>query len=228
MTVVNVNDMCQTPTSILGSLRVLRIEAMQLPFWLHLVSRSLLMVFASFLMFVPSLMYNCFGLSSSEAARTGSLYALGCLLSVSVGSKRYAGLGKRGKISANVALLGSATLSALLLLGHVSGFVKLPGSIGMCLMFLWGVSFAIPFYIPPSIFALEKGGKESSATIADCFDFFGFLCLAGFNGYVAGIKQSVLVNWRKTFCMLALCPLVSMVSLVMLELLDANTGKSTQ
>ena len=213
----------QTSTSIRESLRVLRREATHLPFWLHLLSRSLLMVFGSFLMFVPSLMYNCFGLSSSEAARTGSLYALGCLLSLSVGSKRYASLGKRGKILANVALLGSATLLALLFLGHVTSFIKLPALLGMFLMFLWGISFAVPFYIPPSIFALEKGGKESSATIADCFDFFGFLCLAGFNGYVAGIKQSVLINWKNTFCILALCSLVSMLSLVMLDLLDEST-----
>eukprot|EP00563_Minutocellus_polymorphus_P002306 CAMPEP_0181030906 /NCGR_PEP_ID=MMETSP1070-20121207/5962_1 /TAXON_ID=265543 /ORGANISM="Minutocellus polymorphus, Strain NH13" /LENGTH=601 /DNA_ID=CAMNT_0023108275 /DNA_START=120 /DNA_END=1922 /DNA_ORIENTATION=+ len=181
--------------SVHDPLRVLKSVARGAPFWLHLISRSALMIYASFLMFVPSLMSNCFGLSSALAAKTGSLYALGCLLAVSVGSKRYSTLSRRSKIAANVMQLGTATLSALMLLLHVRGMISLAPYLGMFLMFVWGASFAVPFYIPSSMFALEKGGKESSATISDCFDFFGFLCLAGFNGLAASIQQDVMMGW---------------------------------
>jgi hypothetical protein len=57
-------------------------------------------------------------------------------------------------------------------------------------MFLWGFSFAVPFYIPPSMFALARGRKESSATISDVFDVVGFIMLALFNGYVASIQHN--------------------------------------
>lgn len=40
---------------------------------------------------------------------------------------------------------------------------------------------AIPFYLPSSMFALKRGGKDGSATIADAFDVCGFGLLAAFN-----------------------------------------------
>ena len=46
---------------------------------------------------------------------------------------------------------------------------------------------AIPFYLPASMFALKRGGKDGSATIADAFDVCGFGLLAVFNGYVARV-----------------------------------------
>lgn len=207
-------------TRIHDSLRVLRSVAKGAPFWLHLMSRAALMVYASFLMFVPSLMSNCFGLSSALAAKTGSLYALGCLLAVSVGSKPYNNLKSPGKIVANVTQLGIATVAALTLLLHVRGAVSLAPSFGIFLMFLWGVSFAVPFYIPSSIFALERGGKESSATISDCFDFFGFLCLAVFNGHAASIQQNVMIQWSMCFGILASCSATSLICLTLLELIS--------
>ena len=207
-------------TSIHESLRILRSVASEMPFWLHLVSRAALMVFASFLMFVPSLMSNCFGLSSALAAKTGSLYALGCLLAVSIGSKPYNNLDSRSKIVTNAVQLGTATFSTLTLLLHVRGAISLPPSFGMFLMFIWGGSFAVPFYIPSSIFALERGGKKSSATISDFFDFFGFLCLAIFNGHAASIQQNVMIQWSLCFVILASCSATSLVCLTLLELIS--------
>lgn len=207
-------------TSIHDSLRTLCSVASELPFWLHLFSRAALMIFASFLMFVPSLMSNCFGLSSALASKTASLYALGCLLAVSIGSKTYNNLDGRSKIVTNAVQLGTATLSALSLLLHVRGAITLPPSFGMFLMFIWGVSFAVPFYIPSSIFALERGGKKSSATISDFFDFFGFLCLAVFNGHAASIQQNVMIQWSLCFVILASCSATSLVCLTLLELIS--------
>ena len=37
------------------------------------------------------------------------------------------------------------------------------------------------------MFALKRGGKDGSATIADAFDICGFGLLAVFNGYVARV-----------------------------------------
>ena len=214
-------------TSIHDSLRILWSVASELPFWLHLLSRAALMVFASFLMFVPSLMSNCFGISSALAAKTGSLYALGCLLAVSIGSKPYNNLNGRSKIVANAVQLGTATFSALTLLLHVRGAISLPPSFGMFLMFIWGVSFAVPFYIPSSIFALERGGKKSSATISDFFDFFGFLCLAAFNGHAASIQQNIMIQWSLCFVILASCSATSLVCLTLLELISDRKRVST-
>ena len=150
-----------------SSIATLRREAKTPTFWLHLLSRSVLMVFASFLLFVPLLMSKAYKTSSSVAAQVGSVYALGCLLSVSLGSNLYARLSKKWKAICVSALLCMSTVSSAAQLGHMTGAWKLSASASAAFLFLWGFSFAIPFYIPPSLYALSRGGVESSATLAD-------------------------------------------------------------
>jgi hypothetical protein len=67
--------------------------------------------------------------------------------------------------------------------------------------------------VPPSLYALARGGAKSSATIADVFDIGGFGLLAAFNGYVAGIEHAVKVAWVPTFQITTLCSLLSLLSL---------------
>jgi MFS family permease len=160
-------EQIRSKTSMKDSLATLRREAAKPEFWLHLLSRSVLMVYASFLLFVPTLMSKVYGATPSFAAQVGSIYALGCLLSVTLGSNLYANLRRNQKISAVVSLLGMSTASSIAQLGHMQGLWQLSQNISAALLFLWGFSFAIPFYIPPSLYALARGGMKSSATIAD-------------------------------------------------------------
>ena len=207
-------------SSIETSLATLRREASTLEFWLHFCSRSALMVFGSFLLFIPTLMTNCYGTTSAFGAQVGSIFALGCLLSVTLGSQLYATLPRNKKVMAIVSMLGMATCSALGQLGHMCGVLHLSAKVSAALLFLWGFSFAIPFYIPPSLYALERGGMASSATIADVFDVGGFGLLAIFNGYVASIQHNVLSSWIPTFGIMVGCSLMSMVSLALAVFLE--------
>jgi len=150
--------------SIRESIRTLRKESHTVAFWMHLLSRSCLMIVASFLTFVPSYMTNAFGLSNAAAAKVGSLYAIGCLISVSIGAKMFSTLNMRGKITSTICYLGTFILSSSLQLLHISGIMNISTLVGIVSFFLWGIGFAVPFYIPPSLFALKRGGKESSAT----------------------------------------------------------------
>ena len=196
------------------SLMTLKREASTLDFWLHFVNRSVLMVYASFLLFVPTLMKQVYQSSSSFAAQVGSIYALGCLLSVTAGSRLYPTLKRKEKLLLLTFLLGGAILSSFGQLGHMSGWWKLGSWGSAMLLFFWGVAFSIPFYIPGSLFALERGGKESSATITDIFDAGGFGLLAGFNGYVASIAEPTdPLAWRGTFRITTVCAILSYISL---------------
>lgn len=161
------NDSLESKPQWTSSIAALRRESKTPTFWLHLLSRSVLMVFASFLLFVPLLMTKAYGTSSSVAAQVGSVYALGCLLSVTLGSNLYAKLSKKLKAISVASLLGISTLSSAAQLGHMTGSWTLTPTASAVSLFMWGFSFAIPFYIPPSLYALSKGGKESSATLAD-------------------------------------------------------------
>jgi hypothetical protein len=204
------------PSKLRASLVTLRREAATIDFWLHLLSRSVLMLFASFLLFVPTLMREVYGTTSAVGAQVGSLYALGCLLAVTAGAPIYAKLCqyKLHKFFAFMTLLlVGATGSSVAQLGHMTGRWTLSARGSMAMLFLWGFSFAIPFYIPPSLYALQRGGKESSATIADVFDIGGFGMLAAFNGYVASIEHSNPSAWIPTFQITTACSLISFVAL---------------
>lgn len=194
-------------------LQILLKEARCAPeFWLHLVSRSCLMIFASFLLFVPTLMSQVYGVSTSVAAQVASIYSLGCLLSVSLGSRIYSSLSKSKQVMAIVALLLLATVSSLIQLAHVSGFTQISVAAAAASMFTWGVAFSIPFYLPPSLYALERGGRTGSATISDAFDFLGFALLAFFNGYVASIHPTDMSSWVGCFQITTICSVVSLIA----------------
>jgi MFS family permease len=208
-------------------LRILGREVRRIDFWLHLASRSVLMVFASFLLFVPTLMNQVYGATPALSARVGSLYAIGCLVAVTLGSDRFGRLrSPPAKALALSALLGASTLASALQWGHVGGWWTLGVASSSASMLLWGLSFAIPFYLPPSLYALERGGVESSATIADAFDVAGFALLAAFNGYVAGIQHGVRSAWGPTFAMTTACAVVSLLSLTAAALREPSPQTS--
>jgi sugar phosphate permease len=199
--------------SFQASLATIRREASTLEFWLHLLSRSVLMVFASFLLFVPTLMSQVYGTTNAIAAQGASLYSLGCLLSVTFGSSRYSKRPKRQQALATLVLMTAAVLSSLFQLAHVTGFWTLSATASAATMFLWGFAFSIPFYLPPSLYALSRGGRQSSATIADALDIGGFLLLALFNGYVASIEHANPTAWIPTFLATTTCSMISLLSL---------------
>lgn len=195
------------------SLSILRKEVQTTTFWFHLISRSCLMVFASFLLFVPTLMSGIHGCSNALSSQVGSIYALGCLLSVTFGSQIYSSLStKRSRVTMIGTLLTLATISSGMQLAHVSGWVSLPTSVAIFSMFLWGFAFSIPFYLPPSLYALSRGGRDGSASIADCFDFFGFALLAIFNRYVGSIPHTSIEAWVPCFQLTTGAAVISLIT----------------
>jgi hypothetical protein len=203
---------------------VLRREVRQIDFWFHLINRSMLMIYGSFLLFVPTYMTQVFRTTNTYGAQIGSFYAMGCLLSVTTLSKYYPTMMKRTKLwYITILLLFGATGSSLLQLAHVSGYIHLNTFVGSILLCTWGFSFAVPFYIPPSLYALSRGGtstktsssQSSTATITDIFDIGGFALLAIFNGYVTGINHSQLSAWVPTFAITTSCAALSYLALFM-------------
>jgi len=235
-----------TRSSPIVSLRILRRQATKPEFWLHLLSRTITMVLVSFLLFIPTFMNQCYEMSTASAARVGSMFALGCLSSVStLAAKTYPSsdsvrMQSQSFLQSNntkqsltplykqkacymtmfLALSTGCLATQVLFLNNI---INLSSTFGSMLMFLWGFSLAIPFYLPSSMFSLKRGGKEGAATIADAFDVCGFGLLAVFNGYVAriiGVKgdlSSMLLHrkqaWISVFSLMLGGSIVAMVSL---------------
>lgn len=232
------------------SLDVLRTQSRTPEFWLHLVSRSIIMVLVSFLLFIPTYMVQCFEMSSSSSARVGSVFALGCLLSVSTLSERTYPPSTSTRNSNDVykrksysmlSFLSLSTICLMLQTAYLQNRIPLSPMLGMVLMFLFGFSLAIPFYLPSSMFALKRG-KEGSATIADAFDVCGFGMLAVFNGLVArvldvsgdiGLKAgAMLLNrkraWLPVFGSMCGGSVVAMISLYFAVRLEGARDVGTE
>ena len=211
-------------SSSLSSISILKKEMKTIEFWLHLLSRSCLMVFASFLLFVPTLMNQLYDCSSAISAQVASIYSFGCLLAVSFGSKTFSNLSSstsssssssspKKQILAIISLLSLATLASYVQLANAIGILSLTKVMSTISMFLWGFAFSLPFYLPSSLYALERGGRNGSATISDCFDFFGFGALAFFNKYVTSIQQhSVPSSWIGCFTITTSCSIIAMIT----------------
>ena len=218
------------------SFRILQREARTPEFWLHLIARSCLMVFASFLLFVPTVMHQLYGCSNAVAAQVASAYSLGCLLAVVGGARFFASLFTPSSSSSSststsststsstssnvwqpivaiISLLGLATAASALQLVHALGRTTLSWTMATVSMFLWGVAFSLPFYLPSSLYALARGGRDCSASIADCFDFVGFTLLACFNKYVAAIEHPTqCAAWIGCFQITTACSVIAMIA----------------
>ena len=144
--VIVVEDSIREERSFKDTLTTIAREGRTLPFWLQLVSRSMLMVYASFLLFVPTYMSQVYNTGSALAAQSGSVYALGCLLAVSFGCPLYTRLKKAGRVSMNAILLSLSILASGAQVAHLSGWCTLTVPMSVGLFFLWGFSFAVPFY----------------------------------------------------------------------------------
>ena len=209
-------------TSMKESIRILIQEAQFPAFWMHMIARSSLMIIASFLLFVPSYMSTGFGMSSANASRVAALYAIGSMLAVSFGAKKFSSSDVNRQCIAIVTMLGSLIGVCVLQIMHICGKLSLTPIIGGVSMLIWGLAFSVPFYIPCSMYALRVGGRKSAATIADAFDLVGFSMLAWFNGFVARRSQDLLVSWLSPFAILGGFAWTGLVTLVLALKLDQN------
>jgi MFS family permease len=186
------NKTDQARTTMKQSLAILNRESRTMEFWLHLLSRTIIMLLISFLLFIPTYMSECFEMSTSSSARVGSFFAMGCLSSVlTLSEKTYppssGAAAYKQKSWAMLFLLAISTCCLSIQYAFLRGIIQLSSVVGSLLMFAWGFALAIPFYIPASMFALRRGGKEGSATMTDIIDGCGFGLLAIFNSYVAKV-----------------------------------------
>ena len=101
-----------------------------------------------------------------------------------VGNMIYKGLAPGGKVKL-VALLLAVCAAVPLALSL--GPEVLPRPLVVPLAVLWGLAYALPFYIPPGEFAMQIGGKSATGLFSNLFD-------------AAGSPVSKQERWRRQRC----------------------------
>ncbi len=150
-TTTHPRDMSMAKSTVYQSLAILRNLSRRPEFWLHLISNSCIMVLVSFLLFIPSYMAQCYGISSAASARVGSFFALSCLLAVStLAEKTYPSVATissgtsinsyRRKAYFMLAFLASATTCLMIQTAFLRDIIHLTPLLESLLMFLFGFS----------------------------------------------------------------------------------------
>ncbi|KAJ1633226.1 major facilitator superfamily domain-containing protein [Pavlovales sp. CCMP2436] len=173
---------------------------MSLDFWLMMAAKCTLFVFTQWFMnFVGLYLRSAFHFSAAASTNAISIANAGQMVALLVGGKYYKVLRPEQQLQAVTAMLAvTAVVPALLCLRE-----SIPGvSVAVLpLLFVWGLAFAVPFYLPIGTYALECGGKKHSTLFTNLLDAGGFTVSSVWNRYAAA--QSRINDWDAVIFSLA-------------------------
>ena len=162
-------------------------------FWLICLSMMCTTTLMEFIYFLPLYLSSFEGVSSAQASSWASAFPTGCLLSLLAGGFLYDRVSRRGRIGLLGGSLG-ATCLCVAALWSLQGLPMIPGSLqfplAVGIMFFFGLTVALPYYLPASVFSNEFGGVHC-----------GFLVgLVDFAAYIASMLYLIaggrmVVNW---------------------------------
>jgi len=168
---------------------------LSLDFWLMLLPKAVLFTYTQFFMnYIPQLLNVVYGYDHGAAATYGGVAQGGSVVGLLyVGNVLYKKSTKAAQVRLIVTLLACcAVVPAILANGPV---IKATTGLDIAplvvpLTVLWGLAYALPFYIPPGEFAMAVGGKSSTALYTNLFDAAGFTVSAAWNPWASSLAKS--------------------------------------
>jgi len=183
---------------------------MSFDFWLMLIPKAVLFTYTQFFMnYIPQLLNVSYGYDHGTSATLGGVAQGGSVVGLLVvGNMFYKSLPKGEKVLLVFALLA---MCAVVPFALSLGPAVLPKSAVVPLTVLWGLAYALPFYIPPGEFAMQVGGKASTALFTNIFDAAGFAASAVWNPWASGIAKSG--DFKQILLSQALFGAISMIAM---------------
>ncbi len=146
-------------------------------FWLICLSLMCTTILMDFLVFLPLYLTSFEGVSSAQAGSWASAFPIGCLLALVAGGVMYDRVSRRGRIGLLGGMLGG-TCICIAALWCLKELPMIPESLGfplaIVILFFYGVTLAPPYYLPPSVFSNEFGGRHCALLVGlvDAAAFF--------------------------------------------------------
>jgi len=168
---------------------------LSLDFWLMLLPKAVVFTYTQFFMnYVPQLFHDVYGYDHGAAATFGGVASGGSVVGLLyVGNVLYKGRDKAGKVRLVFMELAVCTVVPLVLANGPllkSSFGLDLAPLVVPLTTLWGLAYALPFYIPPGEFAMQVGGKTSTALYTNLFDAAGFTVSAVWNPWASALCKA--------------------------------------
>jgi MFS family permease len=149
-----------------------------------------------FLIFLPLYLTSFEGVSSAQAGFWASAFPIGCLLALFAGGFIYDSVSRKGRVGLLGGLLG-ATCVCVAALWCLKGLPMIPDSfkfpLAIGILFFYGFTLAPTYYLPPSVFSNEFGGKHC-ALLAGLVDAAAFS--ASMLYLIAGGRMVVMWGWQ--------------------------------
>ena len=161
---------------------------LSLDFWLMLIPKTVTFTYTQFFMnYLPQLLHTSYGFDHGMAATLGGVAQGGSVIGLLGVGEYYKRLTKSSKaLLVLVELLLCALVPFVLSLGPS----VLPQLAVVPLTVLWGLAYALPFYIPPGEFAMQIGGKKGTALFTNIFDASGFAASALWNPWASALAKN--------------------------------------
>ncbi len=193
-------------------------------FWLMLTAKTVLMTVGQIILFIPMFLVSTQGIAMKDASIYAGSFALGSLISSVGGSKIYEKLTKLMQLKV-IALFNSfGFFFSWLLYLQVKGTIILPLNLVVASLFMWGLGWSLPFYVPPGKLALSLGGKDHAALLTNIYDGFGFLAAAVFSYY--GMIYAKLNQWSGIMTLMYSLGIVSAGTMTLSMYLENRKEKS--
>ena len=192
--------------------------------WLIFFGMAGLTILTDFQSFVPLFLTETLGLSSAQAAMTGSAFPIGALIAVLGGGILFDSL----RPTTITKLIGFALLVAVLnlvLLLNLARFGLSDGAniaVVFACLFTFGFAISPAYYLPMSIFSIKFGGPHSGVLVCilDIGGYAGGVCFA----LAAGILADQVNGWDKVLTLLIIVATVTLG--VMIAFLRGETRAS--
>jgi len=138
--------------------------------------------------YIPQLLNVAYGYDHGTAATLGGLAQGGSVVGLLyIGNKVYKQMAPDGKVRLVFVLLALCAITPWLL---SLGPSVLPKAAVVPLAVVWGLAYAMPFYLPPGEFAMQIGGKAGTALFTNVFDAAGFAASAVWNPWASASAKS--------------------------------------
>jgi len=161
---------------------------LSLDFWLMLIPKTVTFTYTQFFMnYIPQLLHVSYGFDHGMAATLGGIAQGGSVVGLLGVGAIYKGLSKENK---TLLVFVELVLCAVVPFALSLGPAVLPTVSVVPLTCLWGLAYALPFYIPPGEFAMQIGGKKGTALFTNIFDAAGFAASAAWNPWASSIAKS--------------------------------------
>jgi len=164
--------------------------------------------------YIPLYLHRSLDLSPGLAAQGAALYPLSQLVALGIAGIGYDRLSPRGRLYTITGLCLAVAwfygLQLLLLLASSSPMVA-HQNIYFTLIFLAGFSVAVPYYLPPSIYLAEVGGKGKCGTLSGVLDASGGLTSMGFHYGVGHLVSGG--RWGVLLGVLSVCSMLGCLAM---------------